>query len=199
MALINCPECGTEVSSQAAVCVKCGYPLEAARARAGESAASATSGKENGALWEVRFEKLKMNKLSALGGGIGLVVAAFVACGLVLSAGIIGRIVGVVVLIGCLTTAVVLILFRWRNDPLVVGEDYVAFEGKKIYARDVVTVEVKEDRDSVRDQYYPLFISTNHGVEIINLLGYGIEPDGVGEVAGIIAKRLKTSAKPRKD
>lgn len=28
MALIQCPECGTEVSSEAAACPKCGYPLK---------------------------------------------------------------------------------------------------------------------------------------------------------------------------
>lgn len=27
MALINCPECGTEISDKAAACIKCGYPL----------------------------------------------------------------------------------------------------------------------------------------------------------------------------
>ncbi len=30
MALIQCPECGSEVSDQAAACVKCGYPIKAA-------------------------------------------------------------------------------------------------------------------------------------------------------------------------
>ena len=30
MALIHCPECGKEVSDQAAACVHCGYPLRAA-------------------------------------------------------------------------------------------------------------------------------------------------------------------------
>lgn len=29
MALINCPECGKEVSDKAANCPNCGYPLEA--------------------------------------------------------------------------------------------------------------------------------------------------------------------------
>ena len=29
MALIKCPECGREVSNQAAVCIHCGYPLKA--------------------------------------------------------------------------------------------------------------------------------------------------------------------------
>lgn len=29
MALIQCPECGTEVSSEAAACPKCGHPLRA--------------------------------------------------------------------------------------------------------------------------------------------------------------------------
>ncbi len=29
MALINCPECGTEVSDAAGACPKCGYPLKA--------------------------------------------------------------------------------------------------------------------------------------------------------------------------
>jgi len=29
MALINCPECGTEVSKNAESCPKCGHPLEA--------------------------------------------------------------------------------------------------------------------------------------------------------------------------
>ena len=28
MALIQCPECGQEVSDKAKVCIKCGYPLE---------------------------------------------------------------------------------------------------------------------------------------------------------------------------
>lgn len=27
MALINCPECGQEVSNQAPACIHCGYPL----------------------------------------------------------------------------------------------------------------------------------------------------------------------------
>gem|GEM_PF-4380192 len=27
MALIKCPDCGSDVSSRAVVCVKCGYPL----------------------------------------------------------------------------------------------------------------------------------------------------------------------------
>ena len=31
MALIKCPECGTEVSSSAAACPKCGYPVQAKR------------------------------------------------------------------------------------------------------------------------------------------------------------------------
>ena len=35
---------------------------------------------------EIRFEKLKLNKLSVVGCGIGLVVVAFVAFGLILSA-----------------------------------------------------------------------------------------------------------------
>ena len=30
MALIHCPECGREVSDQAAACIHCGYPLRAA-------------------------------------------------------------------------------------------------------------------------------------------------------------------------
>lgn len=29
MALINCPECGAQVSDLSHVCIKCGYPLEA--------------------------------------------------------------------------------------------------------------------------------------------------------------------------
>ena len=29
MALIECPECGSEVSSEAAACPKCGHPLRA--------------------------------------------------------------------------------------------------------------------------------------------------------------------------
>ena len=29
MALIKCPECGTEVSGEAAACPKCGHPLQA--------------------------------------------------------------------------------------------------------------------------------------------------------------------------
>ena len=29
MALIKCPECGTEVSSEAEFCPKCGYPIKA--------------------------------------------------------------------------------------------------------------------------------------------------------------------------
>ena len=29
MALINCPECGTQVSSKADKCPKCAYPLKA--------------------------------------------------------------------------------------------------------------------------------------------------------------------------
>jgi uncharacterized paraquat-inducible protein A len=29
VALIKCPECGTEVSSEAAACPKCGHPLRA--------------------------------------------------------------------------------------------------------------------------------------------------------------------------
>ena len=28
MALIKCPECGREISSQAKQCIHCGYPLE---------------------------------------------------------------------------------------------------------------------------------------------------------------------------
>jgi hypothetical protein len=28
MAIINCPECGVEVSSRAAACVRCGFPIE---------------------------------------------------------------------------------------------------------------------------------------------------------------------------
>ena len=36
MALIRCPECGREVSSQAPACPACGYPLQASDAiRAG--------------------------------------------------------------------------------------------------------------------------------------------------------------------
>lgn len=140
-----------------------------------------------GEIEEVRFEKLKLNKLSVVGCGAGLVIVAFVAFGLILSARIFGQIIGLVALISCLTTAVVFIVFRWKKDPLVIGEDYIAFEGKKIYARDVVKVEVKEQRDSVL-----LSIWTNHGYKIINLLDYGIKPDGVGEVADIIARRLKT-------
>ena len=31
MALIHCPECGKEVSDQAAACIHCGYPLSKAR------------------------------------------------------------------------------------------------------------------------------------------------------------------------
>lgn len=31
MALINCPECGREVSDQAKACIHCGYPLEKAK------------------------------------------------------------------------------------------------------------------------------------------------------------------------
>ena len=30
MALIRCPECGKEVSDQAAACIHCGYPLRTA-------------------------------------------------------------------------------------------------------------------------------------------------------------------------
>ena len=33
MALINCPECGKEVSDQAPACIHCGYPLQAAGGR----------------------------------------------------------------------------------------------------------------------------------------------------------------------
>jgi NMD protein affecting ribosome stability and mRNA decay len=29
MALINCPECGQEVSSKASVCPRCAFPLQA--------------------------------------------------------------------------------------------------------------------------------------------------------------------------
>ena len=29
MALVKCPECGTDVSSEAAACPKCGHPLQA--------------------------------------------------------------------------------------------------------------------------------------------------------------------------
>ncbi|KRD48307.1 MULTISPECIES: zinc ribbon domain-containing protein [Acidovorax] len=32
MALIRCPECGREVSSQAPVCPSCGYPIQARNA-----------------------------------------------------------------------------------------------------------------------------------------------------------------------
>lgn len=30
MALINCPECGKEVSNKADACIHCGYPLNGA-------------------------------------------------------------------------------------------------------------------------------------------------------------------------
>lgn len=32
MALIRCPECGRDISSQAPACPSCGYPLQAANA-----------------------------------------------------------------------------------------------------------------------------------------------------------------------
>lgn len=38
MALIRCPECGREISSQAPACPSCGYPLQAA----GKAAAPGT-------------------------------------------------------------------------------------------------------------------------------------------------------------
>jgi hypothetical protein len=121
-----------------------------------------------------------------------LAIVAFVAFGLVLSVGVIGKIVGAVVLIGCLIYAVVTakVLFG-RNDPLVIGGNYVAFEGKKIYARDIVKVEVDEKGIRWDTEYYPLVISTNHGTEIINLLGYGIKPDCVGQVADAIAESIR--------
>ena len=28
MAMINCPECGKEISDQAASCINCGYPIK---------------------------------------------------------------------------------------------------------------------------------------------------------------------------
>ena len=28
MALMNCPECGKEISDKAKICIYCGYPLE---------------------------------------------------------------------------------------------------------------------------------------------------------------------------
>jgi hypothetical protein len=38
MALINCPECGAQVSDAAPACPKCGYPIATAAASAGTSA-----------------------------------------------------------------------------------------------------------------------------------------------------------------
>ena len=34
MALIKCPECGKEISDQAAQCIRCGYPLPAVQVEA---------------------------------------------------------------------------------------------------------------------------------------------------------------------
>ena len=102
-------------------------------------------------------------KFSAVGCGIGLVIVAF---GFILPATIFGKIVGVVVLIFCLTVVAVSVWgFIRGNDRLVIVEDNVSFEGKKI-------------------------------TEIINLVGYGIKPDRLGEVADIIGESLKRRMRP---
>jgi predicted amidophosphoribosyltransferase len=38
MALINCPECGKEISDQAAICIQCGHPIAAKNAAISPSA-----------------------------------------------------------------------------------------------------------------------------------------------------------------
>jgi hypothetical protein len=162
--------------------------------RAGESDTSSTTVNEKAEGTEFRFEKRRTSKLGAVGCGLGLAIVAVIAFGLVLSAGTTEKIVGVVVLIVCLTVASVSVWARRSiasNDPLVIGENYLAFDGKKIHARDIVNVEVDQKGIRWDIEYYPLVISTNHGTEIVNLLGYGIKPDRVGEVADAIAESVR--------
>lgn len=53
MALIKCPECGREISDQAAACPQCGFPISAARSEPAEESAppapvtTATAGKSS--------------------------------------------------------------------------------------------------------------------------------------------------------
>jgi hypothetical protein len=56
MALITCPECGSQVSDRAAACPKCGYPLEDRR-----TFASALTGHR----WEARSAGLAAEALEA--------------------------------------------------------------------------------------------------------------------------------------
>jgi uncharacterized membrane protein YdbT with pleckstrin-like domain len=56
MALINCPECGKQVSSEAPTCPACGYPIAEKRAQAlaADPAAAALSATHTQVLAEVR-------------------------------------------------------------------------------------------------------------------------------------------------
>ncbi len=208
-----CNYCGAPNPDDASFCSTCGKASARSSAKVAAqqepspnleptssqvAAPVAATERENVESSEIRFEKRRVNKLSGVGCGLVLVFIAFVAFGLILSPGIIVKIVGVVVLIFCLIYAGVIVYgFAQGNDPLEIGDNYVAFAGKKIYARDVVRLEVKDEK--IRDGVYLLYVSTTHGKDRINLLDYGIKPDRVGEVADIIAETLKTSLKPWKD
>ena len=37
LAMITCPECGAQVSDQAAACIKCGYPIKKAAPKQGKA------------------------------------------------------------------------------------------------------------------------------------------------------------------
>jgi hypothetical protein len=56
MALINCPECGKQVSTEARACPACGYPIaeKLPQTQAGQPAAAAPSADSNEVLAEVR-------------------------------------------------------------------------------------------------------------------------------------------------
>lgn len=84
VALINCPECGKQVSSQANVCPQCGYPIKEMTAENGPSVAQIrivcktntikVDGQttSHGSIVTVQVKNTREILLSAWGGAVGV-------------------------------------------------------------------------------------------------------------------------------
>ena len=65
MALIRCPECGKEVSDQAAACIHCGYPLRAASLPARYALILADPGPDLGKTAAILHDRLTLTQEEA--------------------------------------------------------------------------------------------------------------------------------------
>ena len=65
MALIHCPECGREVSDQAAACIHCGYPLRAADLPARYALILADPGPDSGKTAALLHDRLTLTQEEA--------------------------------------------------------------------------------------------------------------------------------------